>query len=57
MADKITLENGQLVVSNHPIIPLLKGMALTTFGKMRVLSLMPLLKKLSRSGKLNGMSF
>ena len=25
MADKITLENGQLVVSNHPIIPFIEG--------------------------------
>ena len=25
MADKITLETGQLVVSNHPIIPFIEG--------------------------------
>ena len=25
MADKITLENGQLAVSNHPIIPFIEG--------------------------------
>lgn len=25
MADKITLENGQLIVSNHPIIPFIEG--------------------------------